>query len=117
MEFFSTSNSILNALIILLDNGVSSSKLISMNPKISQDLIKTISERSTACLVSDLYAKLFRGHRDEICNQKELNMSLKECSILWWTPIVNALESTDRLKRSYIYEVLFNLMITDLFFL
>lgn len=67
--------------------------------------IKTINERSTACLVSDLYAKLFRGHRDEVCNQKESKISLKECSILWWTPIIKALESTDRLKRSYIYEV------------
>lgn len=45
------SNSKLNALIILLDNGISANDLICSNPNIANELIESVSERSTACLV------------------------------------------------------------------
>lgn len=46
------SNSKLNALIILLESGLSASKIYTNNPNIAFDLMSSISERSTACLVS-----------------------------------------------------------------
>lgn len=100
------SNSVLNALIILLDNGVSSNDLIKLKPNMAHELIEVIGERSTACLVSDLYAKLFRGHRTECTTGIETKLSLDECSILWWSPIIKALESKDGFKKSYINEVI-----------
>lgn len=45
------SNSKLNALILLIENGISANKLIQMNPTIAIQLIEAITERSSACLV------------------------------------------------------------------
>jgi hypothetical protein len=45
------SNSKLNALIILLESGLSASKIYKNNPNIASNLMSAISERSTACLV------------------------------------------------------------------
>jgi len=98
------SNSKLNALIILLDNGVSSKDLIKMNASIADEMIEAVSERSTACLVADLYSKLFKGHRDQIISN-DTNDSLDEWSVIWWSPILRALSSKDKSKKAYIYEV------------
>lgn len=54
--------------------------------------------------VADLYSRLFRGHRDEIV--KNSSMSLDEWSLIWWSPILNALATKDKSKKSYIYEVI-----------
>ena len=102
------SNSVLNALNILLDNGISSNDLIRLNSNVAFDLIEIINERSTACLVSDLYAKLFRSHRAEVAlnaNNQDLQTALDECSVLWWSPIIRALETKGPIKKSFIYEV------------
>lgn len=96
------SNSVLNAINILLDNGISSNELVKLNPNVACELIEVINERSTACLVSELYAKLFRGHRAEMKGSQALD----ECSVLWWTPIIRALETKAPIKKSFIYEVL-----------
>jgi hypothetical protein len=98
------SNSKLNALIILLDNGVSSKDLIKMNASIADEMIEAVSERSTACLVADLYSKLFKVHRDQIISN-DTNDSLDEWSVIWWSPILRALSSKDKSKKAYIYEV------------
>lgn len=45
------SNSKLNALIILLESGLSASKIYRNNRNIAHDLMSSISERSSACLV------------------------------------------------------------------
>lgn len=99
------SDSKLNALITLLDNGVSSKDLITMNSKIADEMIDAVRERSTACLVADLYSKLFKGHRDEIIKNSITNVSLDDWSVIWWTPILRALSSKDKSKKAYIYEV------------
>jgi hypothetical protein len=105
MELNWQSNSKLNALIILLDNGVSSNDLIKLNPNCANEMIDAVSERSTACLVADLYSRLFKGHRDEIVKNKDLNVSLDQWSIIWWSPILNGLASMEKSKKTYIYEV------------
>lgn len=48
------SNAKLNALIILIENGLSASKIYKLNANIAEDLLSAINERSTACLVSVL---------------------------------------------------------------
>ena len=100
------SNSKLNALILLLDNSVSTKDLIKLNANIAEEMIEAVSERSTACLVADLYSKLFKGHRDDIIkNEKALNsLSLDDWSMIWWLPILKALSSKDKSKKAYIYE-------------
>jgi len=105
MQLSWQSNSKLNALIILLDNGVSSNDLIQLNPNIANEMIDAVAERSTACLVADLYSRLFKGHRDEIVKNKDLNISLDQWSTIWWAPILNGLASMEKSKKSYIYEV------------
>lgn len=45
-------NAKFNALILLLENGVKASRLIELNEQIAFELVKAITERSTACLVS-----------------------------------------------------------------
>ena len=56
-------------------------------------------------LVADLYSRLFKGHRDEIVKNKDLNVSLDQWSIIWWSPILNGLASMEKSKKTYIYEV------------
>jgi len=116
MELNWQSNSKLNALIILLDNGVSSNDLIKLNPNCANEMIDAVSERSTACLVADLYSRLFKGHRDEIVKNKDLNVSLDQWSIIWWSPILNGLASMEKSKKTYIYEVEFCIFMAISFF-
>ncbi len=105
LEMGLQNNSVLNALVVLLDSGVKSNYLIKLEPRIAFSLVEVIGERSTACTVSDLYSKLFRGHRDDIELRGNTEMSLESCSLMWWTPLVQVLESTNKLKKSYVNEV------------
>jgi hypothetical protein len=110
LEMGVQNNSVLNALVVLLESGVRSKDLVELEPRIAYGLVEVIGERSTACTVSDLYAKLFRGHRDEIELRGSRAMSLEACSLMWWTPIVQALESSDKLKKSYVSEVMLTIV-------
>lgn len=86
-----------HGLNLLLDNGVSISKLLSVNSKISDEMIESINERSSACSIGDLYTKL--------CGLHKSNCDTDEWKFTWWRPIVDIIESKEKCKQ-YIYEYL-----------
>ncbi|CAF0722657.1 unnamed protein product [Brachionus calyciflorus] len=91
------SNSKLNALILLIENGCSIQTLSKYNQNLSSELIEAITERSSACLVADLYSRLFKAFRQE-------TKDLDEWAHMWWNPILKCLESENKLRKSYTYE-------------
>lgn len=54
--------------------------------------------------MADLYSRLFKAHREEI-KEGRIDSDLDTWSLTWWKPILTCLESTDKLKKSYTYEV------------
>ena len=48
-----------------------------------------------------MYSKLFQIHRDEIVKSGK---SLEEWCSIWWSPLLRALASDNKSKRSYVYE-------------
>ena len=96
-------NSKLNALIALLDSAISANDIMKFNPNIPEEIIEAVTERSTACLVSDMYSRLMKAHHEDI---SKTNESIEKWCMIWWSPIVKALESKDKAKKSYTYEVI-----------
>ena len=45
-----------------------------------------------------------KAHRDEINASTQL-ISLDEWSKIWWTSVSDCLESSDKLKKSFVYDV------------
>lgn len=100
------SNAKLNALIILLEFGLNVNKLLQFNDMIARELINCITERSAAYLVADLYSQLFKLHYDQIkSSQRDDVDALKAWSLLWWPPVLECLESNDKTKKTFTYEV------------
>ncbi|RNA06826.1 Thyroid adenoma-associated, partial [Brachionus plicatilis] len=93
------SNSKLNALILLVENGCNIETISKLNQDLPADLIDSITERSSACLVADLYSKLFKAFRENSCD-------LDHWASQWWKPVFNCLESDNKIRKSYIYEYL-----------
>ena len=103
------SNSKLSILISLLDNGYSVKKIIQLNSNYSknlgEELINIVTERSTACLIADLYSRLCESHRNELLiNDSDVSNLENEWALMWWAPVLKALESNDKSKSAYTYE-------------
>ena len=119
------SNSKLNALLLLLDNTTTASLIMGINSNIPNELIEAVTERSSACLV-----RVFRLNSSNIFQREKrhnVNSGKIGCwSILsidkghtlrgntqfnwkwtttWWRPLVKALESNDKVRKTYAYEV------------
>ena len=82
-------------MILLAENGSSVQTISKYNTNLANELIEAITERSSACLVADLYSRLFKAYREECQN-------LDDWAQQWWTPILKCLESDNKLRKSYI---------------
>lgn len=92
-------NSKLHGLILLVDNGIKASHVLQSSPRIASELIEAITERSSACLVADLYISLMRSHQSESNNNDESWL------VVWWSPIAHCLDnSNDKVRKGFLYE-------------
>jgi len=49
-----------------------------------------------------LYSRLFTCHREEIGKNA---ISVDEWAAIWWPPVISTLESENKTKKFYVYEV------------
>ena len=105
------SNAKLRTLISLIDDaGLKATHILALNADVAEELIGSITERSSACLVADVYSRLYESHRASVSMRLDDARLLVEVQVVvdkWWRPIVRSLESSaeDKAQQAYTYEV------------